>query len=497
VTLDWRRPLIYTHRWLGIIGGVFFAMWFASGIVMMYARMPSLSSDERMARLPPLDLSRARIRPAEGARIAAVTPERIRIGMLGDRPVYRFFDGRWTTVFADSGERLNELTQDQAVDIARSFAPDPARVRYDAFLDDVDQWTFSVRGARPLHRVALDDSGDAFLYVSASGGEAVMKTTRSGRRWGYVGAVPHWLYFTALRRQAALWAQLVIWLSIAGCLLALSGLAWGLWRYSLTPRYRLKGVVSRSPYAGFMRWHHYAGLIFGVAALTWIFSGLLSMDPWAWSPGTSPSRAQREAIAGGSLQFEPLLVADLRDGLTALASAQGGARVREIETTQLEGTLYLIADKRLVAAFTPAQGAMERFDDGAMRRAAAAAMPDVPIENAEWLQSYDAYYYDRDGGLPLPVFRVRYMDPPRTWLYFDPRTGEIARKEEQLSRLNRWLYHGLHSLDFPFLYYRRPLWDITVVALSIGGLVLSLSTIPVGWHRLRRLYGSRRRYVGR
>ena len=169
MTLDWRRPLIYAHRWLGITGGVFFAMWFASGIVMMYTRMPSLSSDERLAHLPPLDLSRARIRPVEGAQIAGVAPERVRIGMLGDRPVYRFFDGRWTTVFADSGELLNELTREQAVDIARSFAPDPSNVWYDALLDDTDQWTFGVR-ARPFHRVALDVQGRVLSAPASHGG---------------------------------------------------------------------------------------------------------------------------------------------------------------------------------------------------------------------------------------------------------------------------------------------------------------------------------------
>ena len=35
---DWRRVLIYTHRWLGIAGGVLFLSWFLSGIVMMYAK---------------------------------------------------------------------------------------------------------------------------------------------------------------------------------------------------------------------------------------------------------------------------------------------------------------------------------------------------------------------------------------------------------------------------------------------------------------------------
>jgi hypothetical protein len=113
----------------------------------------------------------------------------------------------------------------------------------------------------------------------------------------------------------------------------------------------------------------------------------------------------------------------------------------------------------------------------------------VIIESSEWLDTYDAYYYDRDNARPLPVLRVQYADPVRTWLYFDPRSGGILQKEERRSRLNRWLYHGLHSLDFPFLYYRRPLWDVVVIALSIGGIVLSLTTMPVGWHRLRRHAG--------
>ena len=35
------------------------------------------------------------------------------------------------------------------------------------------------------------------------------------------------------------------------------------------------------------------------------------------------------------------------------------------------------------------------------------------------------------------------------------------------ARWNRWLYHGLHSLDFPFLRYSRPLWDIVVIVLHM------------------------------
>ena len=120
-------------------------------------------------------------------------------------------------------------------------------------------------------------------------------------------------------------------------------------------------------------------------------------------------------------------------------------------------------------------------------------MPHVEVEESTWLSNYDNYYYgrarcEREPCLAptLPVLRVKFKDAVSTWLYLDPVRGTIARKEERLSRLNRWLYHGLHSLDFPWLYYRRPLWDIVVIALSIGGCVVSVTSAPTGWRRLRR-----------
>ena len=82
---------------------------------------------------------------------------------------------------------------------------------------------------------------------------------------------------------------------------------------------------------------------------------------------------------------------------------------------------------------------------------------------------------------------MRFSDAAGTWLYVDPGRGVVVRKEERLTRVNRWLYHGLHSLDFPFLYNRRPLWDIIVIALSLGGLALTITTVAPAWRRLRRL----------
>jgi len=98
------RVLVYTHRWLGIVSGVLFVIWFVSGIVMMYARMPELSTTERLARLPAINSAHIRTvppAPAEGD----IT--RLTIGTLEGRPVFRVTArGRTDLVFADTGDAL-------------------------------------------------------------------------------------------------------------------------------------------------------------------------------------------------------------------------------------------------------------------------------------------------------------------------------------------------------------------------------------------------------
>jgi hypothetical protein len=253
-----------------------------------------------------------------------------------------------------------------------------------------------------------------------------------------------------------------------------------MWRWSPLRGYRLRHERHWSPYAGWMRWHHYAGLIFGATTTMWIFSGLLSMDPWDWHPGTAPTFDQRQRVAGSPLMIADMTATRIRTAIAAFAPDHP----KEVEFTTFRGHYYASAASGIVALDHPELGARDQLAPDLMVGAASVAMPDVAIEGMAWLDDYDAYYYDRDRRLQLPVLRVRYADSQRTWLYFDPRRAAVVRKEERLTRLNRWLYHGFHSFDFPFLYYRRPLWDIVVIGLSIGGLVLSIATFNTGWRRV-------------
>ncbi len=98
--LDWRKALIYTHRWGGIVLTVVFVIWFVSGIVFVYVGMPTLPAEERLRRMEPLDLANLRITPSEAAARVGLDPTRVRIAMHDGRPVYRLQSGRnggWCT----------------------------------------------------------------------------------------------------------------------------------------------------------------------------------------------------------------------------------------------------------------------------------------------------------------------------------------------------------------------------------------------------------------
>jgi hypothetical protein len=89
---------------------------------------------------------------------------------------------------------------------------------------------------------------------------------------------------------------------------------------------------------------------------------------------------------------------------------------------------------------------------------------------------------------------VRLSDPEATQLYIDQRTARVVGQHSKASSfVTRWLYHGLHSLDFPWLYNHRPAWDIVVLSLMLGGLSLCVTSIIMGWQLLRRKSTFRRR----
>src|SRR5690606_40792899 len=99
-----RRALYLLHRWFGVGMCLLFALWFGSGIIMMYVQYPELTEAERLANLPPIDPGKVSIGVEEAIQASGIHGGISRIGLsaLGARPAYsiRAENGLVRTVFA-------------------------------------------------------------------------------------------------------------------------------------------------------------------------------------------------------------------------------------------------------------------------------------------------------------------------------------------------------------------------------------------------------------
>ena len=77
-------------------------------------------------------------------------------------------------------------------------------------------------------------------------------------------------------------------------------------------------------------------------------------------------------------------------------------------------------------------------------------------------------------------------DPAATRFYVDPRTGRVVAGYSSAMWAERWVYHGFHSINLPWLYKHRPAWDIVVLTLMLGGTCLSITSVIIGWKLLLR-----------
>ena len=150
------------------------------------------------------------------------------------------------------------------------------------------------------------------------------------------------------------------------------------------------------------------------------------------------------------------------------------------------GPVYIAVEAPERSRVIPIGGApSEEFDAERLVRTMAEAGPSAIAETRR-MDSYDRYYIDRHHRKPLPVLRVLFDDRDRSTYYVDPKTAQVVESYDARARVSRWLYHGLHSIDLPWLYSNRPAWDIAVLTLMLGGVALSITSLIIGWRRLRK-----------
>lgn len=487
------RAILFTHRWLGIAVGAVMTLWCLSGFVMMYVDYPRLLPAEQLRGLSPIQLP-------EVANYAAVnlpddTPlSSAKLEMMGDHPVLRIKPAmnptrpiaqmRATPGGYDlrTGEPIATLVPGQALALGAVFGRNfsIAGSATTATETNIDQWSVQTfRGHEPLYRIDYGDPAGSSAYVAGNSGEIVQQTTRFERFWGWLGAVPHWLYPTILRQNGEAWSQVVIWTSLVSCFLTVTGIWIGIARL----RRQRNGKIGSS-YRGLWWWHHMLGLFFGGLTLTWVASGLFSMNPWGFLDSMA-GFAERERLAG------QIIWGDVRPALEHLHDLPRGT-VR-IDAAPLAGTMFVVATTR--------DGRMARLDAqgrpaGLQQNAVRAALRNgPPLASLDYLTTEDAYYYTHKFALKLPVWRAILKNDEQTRLYIDPESGALIRAVDRDGRRFRWLQDGLHSLDFPGLR-QRPIWDLVVLPLLMfvtllcgTGTWMGIRKIARDVRRMRRRFG--------
>ena len=192
---------------------------------------------------------------------------------------------------------------------------------------------------------------------------------------------------------------------------------------------------------------------------------------WKLFSVPDPTRQQVERFQGMALSQALSSISSAR-----LQSFDGAA---EIEISAVAGQpIVVVSDAGL-------RSTVDSISTELIERAIGAAWPNADIVDSYAISEDDTYTNLREGSLGSGAMRIVLDDARATWIHVDGESGELLSVMDRSRRVYRWLFNGLHSFDFPGFANRRPLWDVTMIALLIAGIAFSLTGVVVGVRRLQ------------
>ena len=488
-----KRFIYLFHRWSGIGFCLLMLLWLVSGVVMLFVGYPKLLPQERLRALPVLEAAACCV-PVEAALAHSRAPAQLQeltLTSIAGQPRYRLREGDGTLRMVDAltGRLLPATDEAAALAGARAFLPGAQAQLLDAVDDDRWSHARAMDAHRPLYRVQMDDAQQTLLYVSSTTGEVLLDAPQAQRAWNFVGAWLHWFYMFRDGSRDPFWTWLLIILSAAGTLSVVAGACTGLWRWRFQGRYK-SGL--HTPYRSLpMRWHHVTGLAFGLMLILWMFSGLMSMNPlgiFNAAHGRPDMAAYHQGSPG---TVDPALTTQA----ALVVLRQSGFATSELEWKVLAGAPYLLArsasgDSRLVVRSNQGWVVQERWPDEHLIAAAASLRP-AAIVSADILRDYDAYYYERQENSmyagserKLPVIKLVFEDAGKTYVYLDPRSGDVVQSVDSTQRVGRWLFNLLHSWDLPSWLRAGVAREAVLILLSFGGLLIAATGVVIAGKRL-------------
>lgn len=469
------KLVYFIHRILGTFLSILFLIWFLSGLVMMYHTFPKVWEKEKIEKMEVLDTSLPSIESVTSRIPSNEKILNLEVSRFLKQTIFRIrTDKQEYLLPADSIEKLPDITSERINQIAHLWNSAPV-MRIDT-LHKLDQWIpfGQLKKEFPIIKIYFSDKEKHELYISSQSGEVLQYTTVKERFWSWLGAIPHWIYFTSLRQDRELWIASVIILSAIGVVMTLAGLYVGI--HAFVQRRKNKYVFG-SPYKKKWYWlHHITGLIFGILVLTWIFSGMMSLvDTPKWIAKDKQHYPIHQVLEGNEInpgQY-PL---DYREVIRQLPGT-----VKKIEWGRFfDKPLYHIvttSKKITLDASFPKLQPLNLKETEITK--AIESIHGKGSTKTTFLKEYDTYYLAKSGHLPLPVYKSEIADADNSCYYVNPKNGQY-RYFNNRKRWDFWLYKGMHGLTFQFLV-TRPLLRLTVLwILMLGGTVVSVSGVVLG-----------------
>ncbi len=474
------------HRLFGFFLSLLFFVWCTTGFVMMYKEFPSVSKTEYLKM-------RTNISYDSTIKLSAINEweytnldscSEIRMYQLLKKKIINIVntEGKIICLDAYTGKYVNPIKEHELKDLVNSYFGNTKKVKTIDVITELDQWIPRTKFLphMPIYKVLLDDKENTTCYISSQSGEIIQKLNFEDKIWAWLGPIPHWIYFKNLRINTDAWRYVVITLSSLGVVLALLGIILGV---SRTVNSKNKSQKF-SPYKKkWFRWHHYVGFIFGLFIFTWILSGLLSMNPLKWASEDSLSEKETKIWQGTNYS----ILTTVNNFQSAFDNITKHKSIKEIKFSLFNSDNYLIATNQNNEVQHVKIQDKNVFNNAidilSIKSQVLKLLPNNKIIASEILTDYDNYYYNKHRTLPLPIYRFKFDDKNSTWYYVNPKTLTVVKKMQTDNKIERWLYNGLHSLDFPQLFYKRPLWDIIVIVLLLGCTLLSFTGLKLtaGW----------------
>ncbi|SFJ49900.1 PepSY-associated TM region [Phyllobacterium sp. CL33Tsu] len=433
-----------------------------------------------------IDGSQVELSPSSAIIASGITsPARLRILEVNGQAMYVIQPpkGPQVIVSAKTGEVVAGISSEAAKSIAQSFSGTAVKTASNPL--NYDQWMVHHQydRYRPFYKISLADEAGTDLYVSQRSGEVMQRTTTFERSWNYLGSVLHWIYPTVLRQNWVAWDRTVWWMSLVGISLTIAGIWLGIVRSHKSAKFN-QGAIS--PYRGWMKWHHVGGLVMATFVFTWILSGWLSMDHGRIFSTGEMTDAQAEAYVGLTVAQAAESVSP--DTIRAILPAS------EVEVSAVAGKPYLLARgpeaAPKIAEIRDGKVAAQSnaFPNDVIWQAASMAYPGQTAERPTPIPADDVYANLRSSdGVGGDGLRIILNDAANTAVYVNPVTGRVIEVIDASRRTYRWLFYGLHTLDFPFLS-NNAIWKPLMLTLLTGGFAFSVTGVLIGWRRLRRKF---------